>query len=219
MIKGILFDMDGVLVDSEKFICEAAIQMFTEFGVHANPEDFIPFVGCGENKYIGGVAEKYGLKIDLEREKIRTYTIYGEMVKGKLNPLNGVSQFIELCRNEGLKMAVATSADRMKMEINLKEIGIPASAFDATIDGTEVNHKKPNPEIFVKAAMKLGLKPEECLVVEDAINGIEAGKAAGCKCLALTTSFSASELAKADWIAGDLSEVPEDLIKALNFKR
>jgi beta-phosphoglucomutase len=211
-IKGILFDMDGVLVDSEEFICEAAIKMFSEIGMKVKPEDFIPFIGTGENRYIGGVAEKYGLQIDLEKQKVRTYNIYDEIVKGKLKPLNGVTDFIGLCKNKGLKMAVATSADRMKMEINLKEIGIPASTFNATIDGTEVVNKKPNPEIFVKAAMKLGLKPEECLVVEDAINGINAAKAAGCKCLALTTSFNAKELKEADWVTKDLSEVPEDVI-------
>jgi HAD superfamily hydrolase (TIGR01509 family) len=204
--------MDGVLVDSEEFICKAAIKMFSELGVMVKPEDFIPFIGTGENRYLGGVAEKYGLQIDLEKQKVRTYTIYGEMVRGKLKPLNGVIEFIALCKNKGLKIAVATSADRMKMEINLKEIGIPASAFNATIDGTEVVNKKPNPEIFVKAAMKIGLEPKECIVVEDAINGIKAAKEAGCKCLALTTSFSAEELKEADWIAKDLSEAPEEVI-------
>jgi beta-phosphoglucomutase-like phosphatase (HAD superfamily) len=83
MIKGILFDMDGVLVDSEKYICEAAIKMFAEHGVRVEPDDFTPFIGTGEDKYIGGVAEKYGLQFDLQKEKVRTYTIYGEIVKGK----------------------------------------------------------------------------------------------------------------------------------------
>jgi beta-phosphoglucomutase len=212
MLKGILFDMDGVLVDSEKFICEAAIQMFSEQGVNVKPGDFLPFVGTGENRYLGGVAEKYGYKIDLERDKTRTYDIYAEMVRGKLEPLKGVKEFIAICREKKLKLAVATSADKVKMEINLGEIGIPATTFDATVNGLEVVHKKPDPEIFIKAALKLGLRPEDCLVVEDAVNGIKAGKAAGCKCLALTTSFPAELLKEADWIVKDLSEATGDLI-------
>lgn len=211
-MKGILFDMDGVLVDSEKYISEAAIRMFAEHGVHVKPEDFIPFVGSGENRYIGGVAEKYGFDYVPERDKTRTYNIYGEMVKGKLKPLNGVLDFIKACRAKGLKLAVATSADQVKMEINLRETGIPASSFDATISGSEVTHKKPHPEVFIKAAQKLGLDPADCLVVEDAVNGIKAAKAAGCKCLALTTSFPKELLQEADWIAKDLSEVPEEAI-------
>ena len=207
--------MDGVLVDSEKFICEAAIQMFAEQCIYVEPEDFLPFVGTGESRYLGGVAEKYGYAMDLERDKTRTYEIYGEIVRGKLKPLDGVLDFISFCRKRGLKLAVATSADKVKMEINLREIGIPASTFDATINGLEVVNKKPDPEIFLKAASKLGLKPEACLVVEDAVNGIRAGKAAGCKCLGLTTSFSAALLKEADWITEDLSQVPEELIQIL----
>jgi HAD superfamily hydrolase (TIGR01509 family) len=215
MIKGILFDMDGVLVDSEEFICEAAIKMFSELCIWVEPEDFKPFVGMGENRYLGGVAEKYGYELDVELAKVRTYTIYGDLVKGKLKTLNGVKQFVTFCREKGLKMAVASSADRMKVDINLKEMGFSDTTFDAIITGSDVINKKPNPEIFVKSSEKIGLKPENCLVVEDAINGIQAGKAAGCKCLALTTSFNAEQLKDADWICKDLSDVPEDLIKLL----
>jgi HAD superfamily hydrolase (TIGR01509 family) len=216
-LKGILFDMDGVLVDSEKFICEAATRMFAEHCVYVEPEDFLPFVGSGEDRYLGGVAQKYNFPFDLEQDKTRTYEIYGELVKGKLKPLNGVISFIETCRKKGLKLAVATSADKVKMLINLKEIGIPAETFDATINGLEVVNKKPDPEIFVNAATKLGLKPEECLVVEDAVNGVKAAKAAGCKCLGLTTSFSVEELSEADWIAKDLSNVPSEIFKDLKI--
>jgi beta-phosphoglucomutase len=212
MIKGILFDMDGVLVDSEEFICEAAMKMFSELCIWVEPDDFKPFIGMGENRYLGGVAEKYGYLLDIEVAKFRTYTIYGEMVKGKLKPLHGVKAFINHCHDKGIKMAVASSADRMKVDINLKEMGFSNSTFEAIITGSEVVNKKPHPEIFLTAATKLGLKPEECLVVEDAINGILAGKAAGCKCLALTTSFKADQLAQADWICSDLSDIPKDLL-------
>jgi len=212
MIKGVLFDMDGVLVDSEEYICKAAILMFGELGIKAVPEDFKPFVGMGENRYIGGVAEHYKLPVDIENVKARTYEIYKSIVSDKLAPLPGAHEFIARCRKKGFKLALATSADQVKMEINLKGIGLTADSFDSIITGNDVVNKKPSPEIYLKAAESIGLKPGQCLVVEDAVSGIKSGKSAGCRCLAVTTSFNRSELKEADWICGSLLEVPEEVI-------
>jgi beta-phosphoglucomutase len=212
MIRGVLFDMDGVLADSEKYICQAAIMMFSELGLKVNPSDFKEFVGTGENRYIGGVAEKYNLKVDIEKVKARTYAIYLEIIRGNLRPLPGVTDFINLCLSKGFRIAVATSADAIKMEANLNEIGIPASKFHATVNGLEVMNRKPSPEIYLRAAEKIGLKPEECLVVEDSVSGIKAGKSAGCRCLALETSFDRSLLTEADWICKNLANVPDESI-------
>jgi len=209
MLKGIIFDMDGVLVDSEEFICEAAIKMFAERGVYVTPSDFIPFVGTGEDRYIGGVAEKYGLIFDTSM-KARTYEIYSEIVKGRLSPLRGAAEFIAEAKAKGLKLAVASSADRIKVDVNLKEAGLSHDTFDVIVSGSDVIKKKPDPEIFLKAASRLGLKPDECLVVEDAVSGVKAAKAGGFRCLALTTSFTPEQLAEADWIAPDLAEVPAE---------
>ena len=214
MLRGILFDMDGVLVDSEEYICEAAVRMFAEHGVTVSPDDFIPFVGTGENRYLGGVAEKHDFPLDIDRDKFRTYEIYCEIIKGRLDPLPGAASFIQECRQRGLKLALATSADRVKMAANLDEIGIPLDTFDVSVNGLEVERKKPFPDIYIKAAELIGLAATDCLVVEDAVNGVAAGKAAGAKCLALTTSFSAAELCQADWIAPDLAAYPEE---ALNW--
>jgi beta-phosphoglucomutase len=212
MIKGVLFDMDGVLVDSESFICKAATLMFREIGVKVSAEDFKPFVGMGENRYIGGVAEQYGIDIDINKVKARTYEIYGEIVRGKLKPLPGVHEFISKCRNKGFRLALATSADRIKMEVNLKETGLSDDFFQAIITGLDVKDKKPSPEIYLRAAKSLDINPEDCLVVEDAVTGIESGKAAGCRCLAVTTSFNASALCKADWICDSLQNVPDEVL-------
>ncbi len=206
MLKAVLFDMDGVLVDSEEYICLAAIEMFREKGLEVKPEDFLPFVGAGENRYIGGVADKYNHPLNLAQDKARTYEIYSGIVADKLEPLNGVIEFIDLCKNSGLKIAVATSADKTKMEVNLKEIGIPSASFDTTVNGLEIERRKPFPDIYLKAAKLLNVHPGECLVVEDAPNGIKAAKSAGMKCLAITTSFPPEELQEADWIAKDLEE-------------
>ena len=212
MLQAVLFDMDSVLVDSEEFICQAATEMFREKGLIVKPEDFVPFVGTGENRYIGGVAEKYNFPVDIEAAKKRTYEIYDIIVRNKLKALPGVKDFITSCRNKNLKIAVATSADEVKMIINLREIGLPVETFDVTINGLEIERKKPFPDIYLKAAEMLGVQPKDCLVIEDAPNGIKAAKAAGMKCLAVMSSFSEKELNNADWIVKDLNSVPERVI-------
>ena len=208
MLRGVIFDMDGVLVDSEEFICRAAIAMFAEHGVRVAPEDFRPFVGTGENRYLGGVAEKHGFKLDIERDKARTYALYGEMIKGRLRPLPGAREFTAECRRRGLKTALATSADTIKMTLSLGEIGLPEATFNAIVTGSEVARKKPAPDIFLLAAARMSLAPAECLVVEDAVNGVAAARAAGAKCLALLTTFPAEKLSGADFLAPDLAAVP-----------
>jgi len=206
--EGVIFDMDGVLCDSEPFILEAAVRMFkTSYQTDVAAADFTPFVGAGEDRYLGGVAEMYGIELNLGRDKARTYECYLEIIKGKLQPMKGVVGFIRNCREMGLKLAVATSADLIKMTGNLQEIGLPPDTFDVCVNGLDILNKKPDPEIFLTAAAGLGLDALSCIVIEDAPNGIQAAKASGARCLGLTSSFSEEELlaAGADWVAADLS--------------
>lgn len=208
-MKAVLFDMDGVLLDSEEYICQAGIIMFREKGFSVSPEDFVEFTGMGENRYLGGVARKHNIPFELEKDKARTYEIYAGLVAGKLAPFRGVIEFIGRCLAMGLKIAVASSADPVKISINLAEIGIPGETFHSIVSGLDIEHKKPAPDIFLKAAENLGVDPSECLVIEDAISGVAAGKASGAKVLALTTSFTAEALSAADWIAPSLPEADE----------
>jgi len=213
-LLGVILDMDGVLVDTERFICEAAMRMFAEHGLQVREEDFLPFVGAGENRYLGGVAEKYNFPIDIERDKARTYAIYLQIIKGRLDPLPGVHEFLGTCREKRLKLALASSADFVKVEGNLREIRVPLETFDAVVTGSDVERKKPDPQIFLLAARKMGLDARQCLVVEDAVNGVAAARASGARCLALTTSFTPQQLAGADWYAANLAEAPAE---ALNW--
>ncbi len=200
------------MLDSEKFITLAGVELFKEKGFSVKFDDFKEFTGMGEDRFLGGVAEKYDIPFNIERDKSRAYEIYRELVKGQLHPLPGVKHFIQKCREKSLHIAVATSADNIKMKINLEEIGLSEKDFDVTIDGLEVENKKPDPEIFLKAAEKLKVSPASCLVVEDAVSGVEAAKQAGCRCLAIKTSFSEKELYAADWFANNLSEAPAECL-------
>ena len=215
-LSGIIFDMDGVLCDSEPFICEAACRMFQEQGVQAKPEDFRPFVGTGEDRFIGGVAEKYGLQYSAAY-KDRTYKIYREIIRGRLQPMNGVHAFLDVCRARGLRMAVASSADEVKVLANLEQIRVPTALFDAVVNGLMVANKKPAPDIFLLAAERIGVPAASCLVVEDAPSGLRAAKAAGCAALGVRSSFDDATLraAGASWTVQDLAEACEILPRIL----
>jgi len=211
MIKGVLFDMDGVLINSEYLTTEAAIRFFAEKGFSVTHEDFFPFYGTGEKGYFMGVAEKYGIPFNLETDKIKIYDLFKEIASGKNLTIPGVVNFIEFCKSRNLPLAVATSAGSYKMNINLELLNMKDGVFDALVCGEDIVNNKPHPEIFLKAAEKLGLQSDECLVVEDAPNGVKAAKLAGCKCLALRTTFSADELIGADFIIKNFNDIPLEI--------
>ena len=200
MIEAVIFDMDGVLTDSEPLICAAAMAMFQERGCQVQPEDFRPFVGTGENRYLGGVAERYGLALDIASAKKRTYEIYLSMVPSRLRAFPGAVAFVQDCRRRGLNTAVASSADWIKVEANLNGIGLPPAGWAAIVTAEDVVHRKPAPDLFLAAALKMSLRPGQCVVVEDAINGIEAARAAGMRCVAVAQTFPEDRLTAADLI-------------------
>ena len=187
-IKGILFDMDGVLADSEPVILKAAILALKEYGVNAEKKDFIPFIGAGEDKFVGGVAEFHNVKYKKEMKE-RAYDIFDEIVESELVKYEKIPETLNTLKRSGNKLALCTSADLRKVKSLLPVIGLPFTIFDIILSGNDIKNKKPDPEIFNTACMKLNLKNENCVVIEDAINGIKAAKAAKCKVIAVTTSF------------------------------
>ena len=196
MTRCIIFDMDGVLTDSEPIINQAAIEGLKEFGVYSKPEDFLPFIGTGEDCSIGGVAELYGKQYTLAMKR-RIYEIYLQMLPDLIKPFPGVLDMVSELRSKGIKMAVASSADRIKVEANITGIGIRLDTFQVVVVGEDIAMKKPAPDIYLNAAKKMNILPDHCCVIEDAINGIAAAKAAGMRCVAVEHSFPASKLAPA----------------------
>jgi HAD superfamily hydrolase (TIGR01509 family) len=206
-IRAVIFDMDGVLVDSEPLINAAAIAMFKEKGLTVQPMDFLPFVGAGEDRYIGGVAEKYDLPLDLTAAKRRTYEIYLDLVPSQLEAFPKAYDLVLACRRAGLRVAVASSADRIKVAANLQKISLPLESWDTVVTGEHVTKKKPAPDIFLFAARNLNVEPAECTVVEDAVNGIQAAKAAGMRCIAVAHTFHPQVLQEADVVREWISQV------------
>jgi HAD superfamily hydrolase (TIGR01509 family) len=206
-IQAVIFDMDGLLVNSEPLINAAAIAMFKEKGLAVRPEDFLPFVGAGEDRYIGGVAEKYHFPLDVPQAKKRTYEIYLDLVPTQLEAFPGVHALVRTCRQASLRVAVASGTDRIKAMASLEKIGLPEESWDTVVSGEQVKRNKPAPEIFLFTADKLGIVPESCVVLEDSVNGVRAAKAAGMRCVAVAHTFPADHLQEADVVRNKISDV------------
>lgn len=197
-LKGILFDMDGVLCDSGPFLYAASARMFKErYGIDIHPEDVRPYFGRGEVAYLTGTGRAHGIDVSLPDDLDLVYEHYFAAIDGAIKPFAGVVDFVARASGCGLRIAVASSADRRKVMANLAGIGLPRERFDAVVTVEDVAQPKPAPDVFLLAARRLGLAPCDCLVIEDAPSGIQAAKAAGCACLGVTTGFSPEELVAA----------------------
>lgn len=191
--KAILFDMDGVLVDSETPLMKCAIDhLKNKYGINAKFEDFADFVGKGEDAAIGGVVEKNGGTY-LPQMKDECYEIYIQLAETIVEGAPGMKELLPKLK-EKCRLAVASSADRRKVDVNIRVLGVEESVFDAVITGSDITNKKPDPEIYLKAAAAVGVAPGNCLVVEDAVAGVQAGKAAGCKVVGVAGSFDRATL-------------------------
>ena len=193
--KAILFDMDGVLIESEFLMRHAAIQALAEYGITAKHEDFREFTGMGEDKFVGGVAEKYGHTYTFDMKE-KAYDYFGQQVKELAEVPRGVKEMLEALHAKGLVMAVCSAADLRKVRYNIQAIGIDESIFSALVTGSEVERKKPFPDIYLEGARRIGMEPKDCLVVEDAVSGIKAAHAAGMDAVGVPTTFSKEELAE-----------------------
>lgn len=202
--------MDGVLGDTEPPCAESAIAMFRDlYHVEAKVEDFAPYIGTGAVRYLEGPAEVFGIQIDTPRAVSYATEKFIELL-GEAEDISfpGIHALIDSARADGeWKLAIATSSPENKARPTLKAARIDLDKFDAFINGDMVERKKPDPEIYLTAAQALGLPPSECVVVEDAVEGIKAAKAAGMRCIAVTNSFPAERLAEADLIVNSAEHI------------
>jgi HAD superfamily hydrolase (TIGR01509 family) len=128
-------------------------------------------------------------------------------VPARLTGFPGAVRLVRQCRAAGLKTALASSADPIKIHANLDQIDLPWAEWDAVVSGEDVAHKKPAPDLFLRAAAKLGLSSGQCVVVEDAVNGVQAAQAAGMRCVAVAHTFAASQLRGAEEVCDTIADV------------
>jgi len=179
MIKGLIFDMDGVLIDSEPLYRILNDKLFKELGFTLTDEAYAQYVGTTDEKMLNDLKTRFSLKqsvddINQMREDIHlTY-----FKKAALFPMDYLHDLLNWAKKHHLKLAVASSTDEKLVHLILEKIGF-LDAFQAVVCGNQINQSKPAPDIFLKAAEKLGLSPETCIVIEDSTNGVQAGKKAG----------------------------------------
>lgn len=212
--KAILFDMDGVLIESEWLMRASAIQALADYGVKAEHEDFLEFTGMGEDRFVGGVAEKHGLVYKTEMKEL-AYDYYGQRVMAEAHIPTGVKEMLQQLHSRGIILAVCSAADLRKVRYNIKAIGVEESLFTALVTGSDVARKKPFPDIYLEGARRVGMDPKDCLVVEDAVSGIQAAHAAGMDAVGIPSTFTPEQLtekAGPEYILAEtrlLTELPE----------
>ena len=170
--------MDGVLVNSEPAITYAAMEVNRFLGYETEPWEYRQYTGMGDDKFIGGVLEKHG-GVYKSEYKDEAYRIYTETAKDKVKVYPWSAVIIEKLKSLGYTLAVASASDIVKVKCNLDCIGDVTGKLDAVVTGSDVERKKPAPDIFLKAAGLLKVAPADCLVLEDSANGVKAGRAAG----------------------------------------
>jgi len=203
--SAILWDMDGVLVDTWELHAQTWVQAFEEFNIPLDASQIKTTFGMNSMSSLQLLlGEQYQQDFLLEVID-RKEALFLEIVKRGLNPLPGVIHWLEQFRAQGFRQAVASSAPPENIEAVVDTLGI-RTFFDALVTGVNLPGK-PNPDVFLKAAGLVGVLPNRCLVIEDAIHGVHGAHQAGMKCIAVTTTTPADRLAEADLVLADLSEL------------
>lgn len=209
-----IFDMDGVIVDSNPTHKVALKQFCRAQGYDLSETDL-------REKIYGRTNRDWLINLfgKLDEETIRRYADEKESLFRKLytdiKPLNGLISFLEKLDRLKISRAIATSAPRANVDFTLEKTGT-ARFFETILDDSFVTEGKPNPQIYLKSADALGFKPSNCIVFEDSLSGVKAGKRAGCKVVGITTTHSREELMETDYVENDFEKLdPEYLISRL----
>ena len=205
--KALIFDMDGVLLNSEPLHERAKREALKEAGIEVPEALFASYTGRSDKAMIYEVATAHGESEERCAEILgRKHRIY-ESREDTLLPVPGAVEFVHWAKAH-YRLALATSATGRNREATLKSLQIE-SMFEVVVDSASFSQPKPSPEVFQIALERLGLAPAACLVIEDAVNGIVAARAAGCFSAGLTTSFPEASLraAGADIVVGSYSEL------------
>ena len=210
-----IFDMDGVLVDSNPFHKISLKQFCAKYGFELTEEHLREKIYGRTNKdWIPNVFGK------LPMEQIMKYqdekeALFRELYKHDIKPVAGLVAFLQKLDVNEIPRAIATSAPRANVDFTLAKTSTE-SFFPVILDESFVSRGKPDPEIYLKTAEALGFKPENCVVFEDSLSGVSAGKAAGCKVVGITTTHTAAELSETDFVIDDFVGLePKTLISRL----
>lgn len=210
MAYGLVFDVDGVIADTESLIAQATIEYYRDHhGLELTPEDFHPYVGAGDVRFTSGPAEVHGIDIDLDKAIESCHANFNRLLEsGTHIEFHGVKALVEAAAADpDWRIGMATSSPKAKSEATLRATSLDTTQFDTWIAGDMIKRPKPNAEIYVTAALAMRLPPTSCIAIEDAPNGIKSAKDACLKCVAVTNTFPAEQLTGADQVVGSLEEI------------
>ena len=207
---GVIFDMDGVLVDTGWAHRQAWFDLAAQEGLAMSDEFFRKTFGMQNNAILPlmqpGISEAEMTRLSDWKERR-----YREVVQERPELAAGTETLLKDLKQHGFRLAIGSSAPPENLEVFWNGCGLVAY-FDARVTNEEIRESKPSPETFLRAAQKLGLPPERCAVIEDAVPGVQAGRAAGMTVVAVTTTHSRDKLADADYVVDDLT-----CLKATDF--
>ncbi|MDD5127282.1 MAG: HAD family phosphatase [Dehalococcoidales bacterium] len=217
-LRAAIWDMDGVIADTAQYHFASWQNVFHRRGAFFTAEDFKHHFGQRNDTIIRDTIPKVTPE-DLEtiiREKEEYFRSH---VAGNVRPLPGAIEMMHALREHGVTMAIASSSPPENIRLILESLGI-YDLFHAIVFGREVKEGKPSPQCYLLAAEKLGVKPENCVVFEDAVAGVKGARRGGMKCVALTTTHPRESLQEADLVVGTLAEATvQDLEKLFNKNR
>lgn len=216
-MQAVLFDMDGVIIDSELIHTKMKIETLAHFGIPCAEEECLPYVGRSAKAFFGDFAKKAGKDIDIAEMIAYKHGIYLDYLKTapELEPIAGIRELLSDLRFHGFKIGIGSSSVRRSIITALERFGI-VDYFECIISGAELPESKPHPAVYLLCAQKLGVQPQACVVVEDATSGIMAAKAAGMKCIAFDNINSGKQdLAEADIIVDSMTKVNAEMVQGL----
>ncbi|NMA65703.1 MAG: HAD family phosphatase [Clostridiaceae bacterium] len=216
MIKALVFDMDGVIIDSEPLQIEIIVQVLKQLGGNSKPEEIYEFVGATNDELWATLKKRHNIKKSV-KEILEIHDSYKKkrFPEAKLETVEGIPELIKEAKRKGLKIALATSSTKFLAEYILKRFDI-YQYFNILVTADDISNSKPNPEIYIKAANLLGVNSDECIAIEDAHLGVKAAKAAGMKCIAYVNPNSGKQdLTDADIIVSSIKDIELDRIQNL----
>ncbi len=217
--RAIIWDMDGVLVDSNDLHFETARQVAAEeFGLPLEYEQFVTFFGQSDRDIIRALAPDPLTESEIARIAEYKQALYAAAAPERVQPIPGAHELLKACAEAGWRQAVATSAPLPEMALILDLFGL-RRWLGVTASSDEVERGKPDPMLFRLAAKRLGVRPGHCVVIEDAVAGVQGAQAAGMVCLAVATTRRAEELAAAERVVETLVGVTPEEIGALLEER
>ncbi len=184
MIKAIIFDMDGVIIDSEPFWQQAEVEVFNRFGIPVTYEMAASTMGLRIDLVVQHWFEHYTCEASVDELANAILDRVAELVAEKGQSLPGLTQAIELIRSRQLPLGLATSSPMRLAEVVLKRLDL-TDAFDAIFSAEHLTYGKPHPQVYLDCAAALGVEPTHCLAIEDSVTGLIAAKAARMKAIAI----------------------------------